>query len=115
MNDRDLQDRLLAEFQDIDDIGDNSIDESSSEIPVLIEYISGFRKNSNIVWSIDEENLYYGGNWNETLQARTCTCYDEKCLGKIYVRRDSTAFSLPESGHTENHGTMYKTYKNIYV
>lgn len=112
-NDKELQDRLLNEFIDHDDDIDKE-DEGISEIPVLIEYIEGFRANSKIVWAIQEENLYYRGHWNAKLEATVCTCYDESCQKKIYIRKNGTAFELPGGNHNGNHGKMYTTFKHMY-
>lgn len=109
--DKSLQDRLLGEYINHEDDSD---DEGISQIPMLIEYITGFRSDSNIVWAIEEENLYYRGHWNATLQARVCTCYDENCLKKIYIREDGTAFELVGNKHDNDHGKMYRTYKHMY-
>lgn len=115
MSEIELQNLLLAEFNyDSDSECDNSFDKYSTRIDVNFEYITGLRKNSILIWVDKEKCLYYKNSWNSTLGAMGCTCYDQKCKKRIYIREDDTAFTFAAPEHRREHGSMYETYKSMY-
>lgn len=83
------------------------------EIRVKYVIIPGFRKNSNIVWAMEEEFLYYRNAKSDNTKEIACKCYVAGCYARLYIREDKTAYRLLEHDSIK-HGSMYTTYKHMY-
>lgn len=108
-----LLNQMNNELSSIDDTEDGEEFNSIDFIEVRSEWIMGFRKNSILLWTLEEEYLYYKNAYNNTKKVTACTCIDQNCKARIFVREDGTAYRLSSSSHIP-HGTFYEKYRHMY-
>lgn len=119
MNNKELQDQLLSEFNDrfdndtVCDIDTTLITDETSEERVNIERIKGFRTGSNLIWSTDEQYLYYKNVQKRTLNEIACTCYEKECDARIFIKEDGSAYKLRSTKH-KHHGSMYDIHMHMH-
>lgn len=101
-----LSKRLLARIND--EISSDSSDISEENQPidnieVQIVRIPGFRAKSTLMWAYEEEHLYYFNSYSEKTGLSACTCYDNTCRARIYIRKNAsrTWHSLQHCANTK--------------
>lgn len=111
-----LSKRLLAQItrdQECGNSEENSeINQNSGEsASVKFQRIPGFRKNSTIVWAHEQQFLYYINAHSDKTGITACTCYDENCRARLYIKDNSTAYcnSVPHE-----HESHYQIYMHMY-
>lgn len=99
------------EDKDFDNIEDKS-NEFDESIPHSLNYtfITGDRKDSELMWVTDDECLYVSnGKIIAKDSSEAYTCIINKCNARVYLKPNGVAYKVTE--HTVNHGNMYETYK----
>lgn len=112
MNDDDLREKLLAEFDNHSDDEEESDTAHIGLIPLEFLFIKGLRSTSKLIWIPEEECLFYSNVRSERYDAIAYTCYQKKCTARVYLREDGSAFKTHNSIHS-NHGSMYHIFKEM--
>lgn len=107
-----LSERILAAMSENESTENDEKSEKNFErTTVEFTLIPGFRKNSKIIWTHDQQFLYYFNSQSEKTGIKACTCYDENCNARLYIMDESTAFS---NLTPHNHGSHYEVYIHMY-
>lgn len=108
-----LSAQLLQEMnEELSDNEDEPI--TIGEVEVQYTMIPGLRKGSSVVWTLEEEHLYYKNAISKATGFESCKCYMPGCKARLYIRQDGTAFRNSTISHTKNHGSMYTDFKFMY-
>lgn len=85
-----------------------------SEVTINLEYeiIEGLREGSSLLWTTQEQQLYYRNSYSKKTQLTAYTCRMADCRARVFVRADNTAFrsTIP---HLSQHGSQYKDFKQM--
>lgn len=100
---------LEDELSDIEEAGAMII----GDIEVQFKMIPGLREGSSVVWTFEEEHLYYKNAYLKAKKLESCKCYKNGCRARLYIREDGTAFRNTTVLHS-NHGSMYEDFKFMH-
>lgn len=108
-----LSEQLLREIED--ELSNNE-DEPIivGEIEIKYEMIYGLRKGSSLVWTPEEEYLYYKNSYSRKTRLESCKCYKPNCKARLYIRENGKAYRKSDIDHAVNHGSMYTDFKMMY-
>lgn len=89
--------------------------EEEENEPILnlkYEIVEGLREGSSILWTTQEQQLYYRNSFSKKTQLTAYTCRIANCRARVFVRADNTAFrsTIP---HLSQHGSQYKDFKQM--
>lgn len=103
----DTSDNEVFRYDDDDD-DDEELDDFVAN-SFYYTLIVGLRSDSELMWAVEEENLYVSnGKIIAKDNAEAFTCYEKKCYGRVYLKPNGIAYKVHE--HTIAHGSMYKIY-----
>lgn len=107
-----LSAQLMREIQE--SIADTANENDTiGEIDVKYEIVTGKREGSHLIWTIDDEFLYYKNSFSKKTGIESCKCVADGCNARIYIREDGSAFKYSSTNHT--HGSMYSShFKYMY-
>lgn len=115
MSDR-LSTRLLNQMNNSLHATDEE-DECDIQIDMIdLEWqmIKGLKKNSNLLWTPEEQYLYYANSYSQKTKITAYTCIIPQCRARVYVREDGTAYRLRSVPHLLSHGLMYTDYLHAH-
>lgn len=96
---------------------ENSLTQSEDEdILTNVRYtlIPGLRENSELMWTYEQNQLYYKNSYSAKTQLTSYTCRVKGCKARVFVRPDESAFQDPSITHLSSHGSQYQDYKFMY-
>lgn len=105
---------LLREMENaLSQSEDDEVDDDAV-IDVNFILIPGLRIGSEIMWVVNEEQLYYRNSFSEKTKIAAYTCRVSGCTARIYVNADGTAFRETNKKHLNSHGSQYSDFKYMY-
>lgn len=104
---------INSNLWDDDDENEEGIelDGDSDAKVVHFKWINGSRKNSELMYCIEEQCLYISNGKILKDNSEAYTCHVKNCAARIYLKRNEIAVKAAD--HTVNHGSMYKAYMEL--
>lgn len=96
-----------------DDDDPEGIEFDCENDPIYINYcwINGKRKDSELLYALDEQCLYVSNGKIINDGSEAYTCQVKRCGGRVYLKKNQTA--IRAANHTVHHGSMYKDYMEL--
>lgn len=88
-------------------------EEQESDVNTYLQYeiIEGLRRGSTLLWTTQEQQLYYRNSYSAKTQLTAYTCRFLGCTVRVFVGPDNTAYRQTFPIHT--HRSQYMEYKQM--
>lgn len=104
--------KLAINLLDEDEEEPEGVEFDDDETNIIhYSWINGIRKDSELMYAVEEECLYVSNGKIVKDQSEAFTCHVKKCGARVHLKQNGIAIKVAD--HTINHGSMRKTYMEL--